>query len=293
MNRTIRLRDGSTLDVLGLAALAALLLAIGVAAYVVVPLISLYKHPPVLEGAQANAQDLLAEHRKLTEQQALAFNEHHLFYPPAPPELPPPPRGREYDGPPLIAYVNGTAWFTSGDKVSAKDPQSGQFKFVRSNAPWSVVVQYRGVEYDVPLFKKTDLVKLKETVALPTRYTPPPPGSGPRGTLPDGAGPGAAQPGAQPGPTAIAPAQAIIIPESGTAPPANPAPPPAADPGAAPGAGGPAAPPQAPPGSTPTPPTPPNPSTPGAPGQANPSQGSSDPPREPASGSDHPRPSQP
>jgi len=292
MNRILKLRDGSTLNVLGLVALGVLAGAIALAAVLIVPLVSLYRHPPKPATTHPGAEDGLVAFRKSTDYQVEQFKGRSWFFPPDAPVVTRHEKPKEYPGPAPVAYVNGTAWFLDGTKATIGQPASGKIKLVRGNAPWSVFLEYDGQSYEVPLFKKTDMAALRKEAMQPTKFNPNAPSALPvRTMLPAGLpGPGAPQPtGSGPQPTATAQPAAPVAGGPQLDPSGQPAPPPPAsppsEPGAAPGGSPPPAPlpPPAAPGAGPSP-------TP-APGGANPpSPGTppADPPREPSA---EPKPS--
>lgn len=70
---------------------------------------------------------------------------------------PPPPPPARYGGPSIIAMLNDTVWFEGGDRLGVGE-SSDAVKVVRLNAPWSAVVEWKGVEFTVDLFKKDAVV---------------------------------------------------------------------------------------------------------------------------------------
>lgn len=75
--------------------------------------------------------------------------------PPAPPPPPPPPSS--YGGPEIIALVNDSAWFANGKRLKASE-KDDDIQLVSVSAPWSAKIAYKGVEFDVDLFKRDSTV---------------------------------------------------------------------------------------------------------------------------------------
>lgn len=87
-----------------------------------------------------------------------------FFTPPAPP---PParaetPRGdtaprapTRYDGPAIIAMINGSVWFADGRRLAVGGEGDSTLSVLSQNGPWSARVLWQGVEFDVPLFERT------------------------------------------------------------------------------------------------------------------------------------------
>jgi hypothetical protein len=157
------------------------------------------------------------------------------------------PKATTYSGPALIAYVNNTAWFSDGQKLSPEAPKSKSLELVRANPPWSVRVRWEGGEFDVELFKRIPITSLNEplrggsSLIPPGMLTPgsrpsssaiaPPPAlpasvqnSYPTGRPSQGSGPGALTPTNAPPPPPINPAPEPVQPAQGEPQPTNPAP---------------------------------------------------------------------
>ncbi|MBL8745352.1 MAG: hypothetical protein JNK58_03240 [Phycisphaerae bacterium] len=93
------------------------------------------------------------------------FNGRSMFFvPPRPtpppaevessePEEPPPPA--RYGGPAIIAMINRTVWFEGGNRLREDEAASGGLRVVSVNAPWGARIEWRGQEWDVPLFDRT------------------------------------------------------------------------------------------------------------------------------------------
>lgn len=80
---------------------------------------------------------------------------------PAPPvdETPKdPPRPSVYGGPALTAMMLDSAWFSDGSRLVAGGEGKGELKVLGLNPPWDVKVEWRGVEFDVPLFDRNKVV---------------------------------------------------------------------------------------------------------------------------------------
>jgi hypothetical protein len=172
MNRILRLRDGSSLDTLGIATIVVLLATLVLGALLVMPIYSLYKHPPAaLTDARPAAKALDKFHDSMVNHVEMVNGRSWFFEPKPPaatvvtPKVPP-----KYSGPQLLAFINGTAWFADGQKVSASEPKSKSIELVRTNAPWSITVKWEGGEFDVDLFKRVDLLTLKDGSSFSSSY---------------------------------------------------------------------------------------------------------------------------
>jgi hypothetical protein len=296
MNKLIRLRDGSSLNVVGLCVLAVVLGVVVLVVVQAIPAISMYKHPP---SAPSSARDSAAASKKFNDTIAwerAQVNGRSMFYKPLPPSevAEDTHKATVYGGPSLLAFVNGTAWFSDGQKVSAKEPDGTSVRFVSARPPWSVRVRWQGGEFDVKLFEKTELSSLSSSTAYGVSWPSALSGSLSNQPRPEASGsehsnvppgPGASQPGA-----------------NGEMPPPPPGPPPGMG-GGGPGSGGngepsgspPASPsPSTPPAPSPSPSPSPEPAPSPAPSQPNPQPAPSPaPPSEPGGSDTKPAPSHP
>jgi hypothetical protein len=94
------------------------------------------------------------------------------FYEPKPPEAvaDKTPVPKKYSGPQLTHIINGTAYFADGQKISPSEPKSKTLELVKSNAPWSITVKWEGGTFDVDLFKRVDLISLKDGGGFTSSY---------------------------------------------------------------------------------------------------------------------------
>jgi hypothetical protein len=290
MNRILRLKDGSSIDLVGAGVIGFVALIVAFLVWQIAPIVSLYRHPPT-EVATTRSESGAA--RKY--EQALAWdrdqvNGRSLFYTPLKPDEKPPEQiATYYDGPSLSMFVNGTAYFSDGQKVSAAEPDAQSLHFIRADPPWSVRVRWKGTEFDVPIFERTRLSSLTSTLSgafssfIPpakpqtpaaAQQTPPRGSLSPEGQL----GPGADMP--PPPPPVVAGGGP---PPGGEPPSGSPPAPPSNEPSPTP------APPGTAPGSPSTPPAPGSPSGEPAPAHPSnePSPSPSDPPKEPGHAPDH------
>ena len=164
MSRFLRTRDGSSIDLLGAAALVLVAVTILFAAFVVAPVVSLYQHPPTLSAARRNAADSVRVFQASTEHQTELVDGRSWFFEPRRPDDKPAPTtiARVYSGPSLLAYINGTAYFADGQKISIAEPKSKSLKLVRADPPWTITVQWEGGEFSVDLWKRTNILSLKD-----------------------------------------------------------------------------------------------------------------------------------
>lgn len=70
-------------------------------------------------------------------------------------DLGPPPKPTRYGGPNVIAVVNNSVWIASGTMIPVGDEAEGVRVVSVEDAPWSVRLEWREVEFDVPLFERT------------------------------------------------------------------------------------------------------------------------------------------
>lgn len=115
------------------------------------------------------------------------INGRSLLITPAPPstEEPPqvaeetpkdPPKPTSYGGPALTAMMLDSAWFADGSRLVAGGEGKGDLKVLALSPPWEVRVEWRGVEFNVPLFDR-DKVVFKDIPrpSTPFGQTPPAP----------------------------------------------------------------------------------------------------------------------
>ncbi|MCA9278940.1 MAG: hypothetical protein H6815_13260 [Phycisphaeraceae bacterium] len=84
--------------------------------------------------------------------------------PPAPDPAPvvkrddgPPPPPSHYGGPKIVAMIDGKVWLDNGDHLKVGE-EGGGVAIKRINAPWSATVEWKDVEFDVPLFDRDKIV---------------------------------------------------------------------------------------------------------------------------------------
>lgn len=84
--------------------------------------------------------------------------------PPAPPRSspPPPPPPSRYDGPPIVAMLGNGVWFESGEIAGVGEEVDGVL-VISLSPPWSARLEWKGVEFDVPLFDRTTGQFLEKT----------------------------------------------------------------------------------------------------------------------------------
>lgn len=244
MNRIIRLRDGSSLDLLGLGVLAIVLATVVLVVMIVLPTVSMYQNPPKAASGTRDSATAAKKHTETVAWQREQVVGRSMFYKPRPPEYKEETTvAKYYGGPSLLAYVNGTAWFSDGQKVSAKEPDGKTVHFVSAKPPWSVRVRWEGGEFDVKLFDKTELSSLGSSSSLGVSW----PSLG-GSTTPQ---PTPGRMGDPPSARTNLPPEARLGPGAGGGDGSTPPPPPG---GGAGGGGGDAPPPNGPPpASTPTP----------------------------------------
>lgn len=283
---------------LGAAVLATLIATLVLSALVAWPMLRARSDAPVEPvAARDSAMAMEAFDDGLSRQVAQIDGRSLFAIPPKPNEVPQGPAPKIYGGPQLIAFVNGSAWFADGQKISAEAPKGTSLELVRADPPWSIRVKWQGGEFDVELFKKVPLASLNDTTKANTNLwttTSPTPGrNGGRGNGPRAADGGAAPPAGQtftippeiasrrnesgpsmPGPGAIPPSGGAMPPP---APPAPPMPGPSGEPqrtgGPSQGGGSDTPSPNGAPGGAPSPAPNPAPAEPAPGGEPVPAQG--------------------
>jgi hypothetical protein len=75
--------------------------------------------------------------------------------PPDEPEDRPDPTPTRYRGPEVIAAMNGQIWLEGGAVVKMGEEAEGVTLLNDDDVPWSVRVEWRGQEFDVPIFERT------------------------------------------------------------------------------------------------------------------------------------------
>jgi hypothetical protein len=154
------------LPILGMVALAVLVLALIFAAVQI---------PPVLRAMNLSEQPAPkpTDPRKDLDAFASAMDLHvrrvdgrSMFIDPAPPAPPeerrePERRATVYAGPSLLAAINGVAWFSDGTRLREGE-SSGPLKLLALNVPWSARVEWEGGEFTVDLFARNTIVPLTD-----------------------------------------------------------------------------------------------------------------------------------
>lgn len=83
-----------------------------------------------------------------------------------------PPKPTRYGGPAITAMVNNQVWFNDGQRVPLG--QSGRgVKVVSMNAPWSARIEWQGVEFEVDLFQRDQVVARPVRDSAGSLLTPP------------------------------------------------------------------------------------------------------------------------
>lgn len=167
--RVLRGSDGSPLSVLGLSAIAALLLTILLAVLIVRPYLDARAALPELTKPVEPSKTQLPTFDATVKQYAAQIDGRSPFFIPDRPSRDNGPHDapREYGGPALIAMINGVAWFADGDRVSQSRPDGKTVKLVQLRAPWGARVEWEGGEFDVDLFKRVPLSSLRDTLGKP------------------------------------------------------------------------------------------------------------------------------
>lgn len=225
-------RSRTRIDPLGAAAVLLLVGTVAASWFLVRPLLG---HKPAGEspqaarprdpkGAKAKFESSLDRHLAMIEGRSL------FAIPPEPALVKDEgPKATVYAGPLLIAYINGAAYFSDGQKVSPSQPKARTLELIRASPPWNVRVKWEGGEFDVDLFKRVPIGTLNEPLkawsskqAIPNPPSPPSPSAAAAQAQPT-------KPGQDPAPTlgtGAASAPAAPAGSPGLAPASSPAPPP-------------------------------------------------------------------
>jgi len=51
-----------------------------------------------------------------------------------------------------------SAWFSDGSRLAAGGSAKGELRVISLNPPWDATVEWKGVEFNVPLFDKNKVV---------------------------------------------------------------------------------------------------------------------------------------
>lgn len=89
-----------------------------------------------------------------------------FFVPPAPADVAekekeepkdqgPAPKPTRYAGPDVIAVINGTVWFGNDRRIPVGEEEDGIKVMSVADSPWSVKLEWRGVQFDVQVFERT------------------------------------------------------------------------------------------------------------------------------------------
>lgn len=76
-----------------------------------------------------------------------------------PPPPPPDPERPPYGGPAAKAVMADMVWFTGDIRLRVgDDPVNGLTLLSTEDAPWTVKVEHRGWDYDIPIFDRSDVL---------------------------------------------------------------------------------------------------------------------------------------
>lgn len=176
----LRGSDGLPLSPLGIVALAAIPLSLAFGAYIAWPLKSLIA-PAVSTPAESHTttSKLPAPASEFSDSIAAHLDQiagRSLFCIPREPEkeVVKGPAPKVYAGPQLIAMINGAAWFSDGSRIALDSRSENGIRIVRLNPPWGARVEWQGGEFDIELFKRTDLASLRSTLSAagPSFFSP-------------------------------------------------------------------------------------------------------------------------
>lgn len=224
------------LSALGWAALSAVLLAGLLCLLSLGSVVLVLAGPaPDAAGAPADAAET-TKYASNVDNWSGVFNRRSVFFVPSPPEredpLPPPvtvdrpSAPTVYGGPSLIAMMNDTAFFQDGRRLRVGADADGDLRVVRIDPPWTATVEWKKVEFSIPLFgRDSTVVRPAGTPAsVPLQELPPPP------PQPKPAAPKPEEPSPQPVPApAVPPSEGPAPQPEPEEPPHSPPPAPAPD----------------------------------------------------------------
>ncbi len=161
--------DWRTPGLLGYLGLVALVVGLIVTGVFVPPLLAALNASADISEARAfdDSDELETFENNLDAWLAVTNGRSPFFVPPRPiiekPEIEtvetePEPVNRvptRYGGPDILAAMNDTIWLQGGDTVRVGDTARGVTPISLENLPWSVRVEWEGVEFDVDLFERT------------------------------------------------------------------------------------------------------------------------------------------
>jgi len=124
--------------------------------------------PVDLSGVIASQEERIAKFDEAFARYLKQIEGRAQFHPPPPPPEPeeprdeepvvadgPPPPPTRYGGPGIIAMLGKRVWFDDGRVMSVGDEADGGLEVVEPRGPWSAVLRWRGIEFEVPLFERT------------------------------------------------------------------------------------------------------------------------------------------
>jgi hypothetical protein len=182
------------------------------------------------ESARANRYALALDgHVKQIDGRSLFFIPSEPSKPPPPPPTkpdegppPPPPPPSKYGGRPIMGMYAGSVWFDDGKWLKLGDTSPDGVKLLRLDAPWSAHVEWKGVEFDVPLFERDKVVTKPATPApSATASADPKPEAKPLDPKPEAA-PGDGKPAGEATPTGEAKPAPANPPATPPTPPGEP-----------------------------------------------------------------------
>lgn len=158
---------GRSIGAWGWGALVSVALAVIVSAQAVPGLLGAIASPSAqgANGPQADTGRIEAYRASFSERVAQINGRSMFFIPPQPAPPPPPPdepsepeapaEPERYGGPAVIAMINGAVWLENGTKLRLDESSANGLRLISINAPWGARIEWRGKEWDVPLFDRT------------------------------------------------------------------------------------------------------------------------------------------
>jgi len=134
---------------------------------------SFFQSSSNLEQAAANQLEGVSKYNESFDLPLKQIAGRTLFHRPIEPKEPeepkeepktegPAPPPTRYGGPAIIGMIDKTVFFDDGRRLSVGDEADNGLEVVEPRGPWSAVVRWRGVEFEVQLFERTTKEFLKE-----------------------------------------------------------------------------------------------------------------------------------
>lgn len=152
-------------------ALVVVALAIIVALWSIWPLMTdAWRGAPKKLSSVENNEEVQTRRNEAFDGYLAQIQGRSLFHVPPPPQAPepdkpvevdpdkPPPPPTSYGGPAIVAMLSDTVWFASGKKMKLGDKED-DLEIISLTPPWMGKLRWKGVDFDVNLFEKSNMLK--------------------------------------------------------------------------------------------------------------------------------------